>query len=354
MSIDLNNFIKENVIRLTPYKINEVESFIAIKLDANESNYPLPKKINKNYVNFIKDTPINLYPDSNYRSLIDLLESFFDISSKNFIFGNGSDELILTILLSLKKDIIVNIPEPSFSMYEIIAGYNDFDINRIKLKPGSFNLPEGLSSPSKNKNIYFFSCPNNPTGNYFNPDIIKYLISDKNNLVVVDEAYIDFSERQTLINSISKHQNLIVLRTFSKIGMAGLRFGMLFAGDKLINEFRKIKLPFNVNSLTLKSIEFFLKNFNYFNKNIHKTIIQRNKLYNALLKFDFMKVYPSEANFILIELKDKGLETKFDEFLKSNGLIIRGFGGNMKGFFRISIGAPFENAILINCLKSFK
>ena len=302
--MELNNFIKESVIKLNPYVVNKTGPEISVKLDANESNYAVPGRLKKKYADFIKSTPVNLYPDSDYSKLLVLLENFFGAPPKNFIFGNGSDELILTILLSLKKDVVVNVPEPSFSMYGIIAGYSDFKVNRIKLGQDNFDLPGGLRKGSSRRNIYFLSCPNNPTGNYFNPEIIKFLLEYDNNLVVVDEAYIDFSGRETFIKSLRKYRNLIVLRTFSKIGMAGLRFGLLFAGAGLIREFRKIKLPFNVNSLTLKSIEFFLENFDYFKGNIEKTVRQRDKLFGTLSKLDFIKTYPSEATFILIELKN--------------------------------------------------
>lgn len=357
MNFHTAGFIKESVIDLNPYKINDIDPSITIKLDANESNYSLPKNIAKNYADSLKDTLINLYPVANFKRLLNLLEQFFKISSNNFIFGNGSDELILTILLSLNKSVVVNIPEPSFSMYGIIAGYNDLKIKYINLSKENFDLPENLkenNGKSKYKNIYFLSCPNNPTGNYFNPEIIKNLLDDGDNIVVIDEAYIDFSDRKTYIAKISEYDNLIVLRTFSKIGMAGLRFGMLFAGDKLIDQFKKIKLPFNVNSLTLKSIEFFLNNFEYFDGNIKKTIEQRERVYEELKKLNFIDVYPSEANFIFLKLKNNRTINNFDGFLKENGIIIRGFTGVLSGFFRVSIGKPEENEALIKCLNLFK
>lgn len=350
----VNAFIKDSVVKLNPYIINKTGPGISVKLDANESNYALPESLAREYMDFIKDTRVNLYPESDCGELYRLLERFFGIGADNFIFGNGSDELILTILLSLKKDIIVNVPEPSFSMYGIIAGYNDFNVNYIRLTPESFDLPSINERDSQAGNIYFLSCPNNPTGNYFNPETIKSLLLKENNIVVIDEAYVDFSDRETYIKSLIDYPNLIVLRTFSKIGMAGLRFGMLFAGDALISEFRKVKLPFNVNVLTLKSMEFFLSNFSYFKANIEKTIAERKSLCVELSKFNFLKPYPSEANFILVELADKQNFSRFDSFLKKNGIIIRSFGGNMSGFFRISVGDSYENLKLIESIKQFK
>ncbi len=354
-SLKIENFIKNSVIELSAYKINETESNEALKLDANESNYTLSKNIKKRYADFIKDTLINLYPDSGSKNLIKLLEKFYDTASKNFIFGNGSDELISIILLSLKKDVVVNIPSPSFSMYDIIARYNDLKINLIKLDEKYFDLPENISSNEDKslKKIFFFSYPNNPTGSHFDRNVIIKLLENKNNIVVVDEAYIFFSNKKSFIEYISKYDNLIVLRTFSKIGLAGLRFGMLFSGDKLINEFKKIKLPYNINSLTLSSIEFFLNNFDEFDKNIKKTIKQRDKLYSALNKFNYIHVYPSDANFVLIKLKDKKLKNKFDGFLRDNNIIIRSFTGNMRLFYRITVGMPAENKKLVDYFKSF-
>ncbi|MHB8231362.1 MAG: histidinol-phosphate transaminase [bacterium] len=354
-SLKIENFIKDSVLGLSAYKVNEIGPQGALKLDANESNYTLNKKTKQRYANFIKDTLINLYPDSSSGNLIKLLEAFYDTAAKNFIFGNGSDELISIILLSLKKDVAVNIPAPSFSMYDIIARYNDLKINHIKLDEEFFDLPKDIGiKQNSNNNIFFFSYPNNPTGNHFNDNIIKSLLENKNNIVIVDEAYIYFSNKESFIKYIPVYDNLIVLRTFSKIGLAGLRFGMLFTGDKLINEFKKIKLPFNINSLTLSSIEFFLNNFTEFEKNIKKTITQRDKLYSALKKLDFILTYPSDANFILIKLKNNKLKIEFSRFLKDNKIIIRGFDGNMEMFYRITVGTPAENKKLIDYFKVFQ
>lgn len=354
ISLKIENFIKNSILSLSAYKVNEVDQHGALKLDANESNYTLNKKTKQKYANFIKDTLINLYPDASSKHLIGLLKKFYRMPAKNFIFGNGSDELISIILLSLKKNVSVNIPEPSFSMYDIIARCNDLKVNHIRLDGKSFDLPENIGA-NKNSggNIYFFSYPNNPTGNHFNSDIIINLLENKNNIVVVDEAYIYFSDKESFIKYIPEYDNLIVLRTFSKIGLAGLRFGMLFAGDKLINEFKKIKLPYNINSLTLSSIEFFLNNFTEFEKNIKKTISQRDKLYSALEKLNFISVYPSNANFILICLKDNKLKAKFNQFLKDNKIIIRSFDGDMEMFYRITVGTPAETKKLIDYLRTF-
>jgi len=355
--LKIENFIKNSVLELSAYKVNGVESDEALKLDANESNYTLSKNIKKKYADFIKETLINLYPDSSSKNLIRLLEKFYGTAAENFIFGNGSDELISIILLSLKKDVAVKIPEPSFSMYGIIARYNDLKTEPLKLDEKNFDLPEnicGVKTKDKNsKKIFFFSYPNNPTGNHFNPDIIKNLLENKNNIVVVDEAYIFFSNKESFIKYINKYDNLIVLRTFSKIGLAGLRFGMLFSGKKLINEFKKIKLPYNINSLTLSSIEFFLNNFAEFDKNIKKTVKQREKLYSALSKLNYIHVYPSDANFLLVKLKNKNLKNKFDKFLKSNNIIVRSFTGDMELFYRITVGTPSENSKLADYLKDF-
>lgn len=354
-SLKIENFIKDGVLELQAYKVNETVSQGGLKLDANESNYTLGRKTKRRYANFIKDTLINLYPDSGSGNLIRLLEAFYNTPSKNFIFGNGSDELISIIMLSLKKEVVVNIPTPSFSMYDIIARYNGLKVNNIKLGEKSFDLPEDTgANKTFGNNIYFFSYPNNPTGNHFNRDVIKNLLENKNNIVVVDEAYIYFSDKESFIKYIPDYDNLIVLRTFSKIGLAGLRFGMLFAGDKLIGEFKKIKLPFNINSLTLSSIEFFLNNFSEFEKNIKKTVSQRDKLYSALKKLDFIKTYPSDANFILIRLKDNKSKVKFDKFLKGNRIIIRSFDGGMDLFYRITVGMPPENKKLIGYFNVFR
>ncbi|MGC8553954.1 MAG: histidinol-phosphate transaminase [Candidatus Acidulodesulfobacterium sp.] len=355
-SFNIENFIKDSVRELKAYKVNEVDQHKkALKLDANESNYILGKNIKKKYADYIKDTLINLYPDPNSKNLLGSIQKFYGFSTNNFIFGNGSDELISIILLSLKKDVTVNIPSPSFSMYEIIAKYNDLNAKIIKLNDENFDLPDNIAliDDKKLKNLYFFSYPNNPTGNHFNRKIIYGLLENKNNLVVVDEAYIFFSDEKSFLNELTKYENLIVLKTFSKIGLAGLRFGMLFSGDKLIDEFKKIKLPYNINSLTLSSIEFFLKNFDEFEKNIKKTVKQRKVLYKKLSALPFIKVYNSDANFLLIKLKDKKNKIKFDNFLNENNIIIRSFTGIMDLYYRITVGTEKENKKLTDYFIEF-
>jgi histidinol-phosphate aminotransferase len=350
-SFNIENFIKDSVRELKAYKVNEADQHKkALKLDANESNYILGKNIKKKYADYIKDTLINLYPDPNSKNLLESVEKFYGIPPKNFIFGNGSDELISIILLSLKKDVTVNIPSPSFSMYEIIAKYNDLNAKIIKLNDENFDLPDNIAliDDKKLKNLYFFSYPNNPTGNHFNRKIIYGLLENKNNLVVADEAYIFFSDEKSFLHELPKYENLIVLKTFSKIGLAGLRFGLLFSGDKLINEFKKIKLPYNINSLTLSSIEFFLKNFDEFEKNIKKTVKQRKNLYEKLSTLPFIKVYRSDANFLLIKLNDEKYKVKFDNFLNANNIIIRNFTGGMELYYRITVGTEKENKKLID------
>ncbi len=369
--MEIYNFIKDSVLNLKPYQLIEIEpDSNLLKLDANESNYTLNKSLKRKYADFIKETLINLYPDSGNKKLIKLLENFYNIKSVNFMFGNGSDELISIILSSLKKDVVVNIPYPSFSMYEIIAKYNDLKVNNINLLEDFFELPQyileqnavsGLhtvnSGNKKNiksqKNIYFFSYPNNPTGNHFSYDILISLLENKNNIIVIDEAYLFFSDKESFIKYLHKYENLIVLKTFSKIGLAGLRFGMLFAGDKLINEFKKIKLPYNINSLTLASIEFFLNNYEFFEKNIKKTIIQRDKLFVKLKKLSFIEIYKSDANFIFFKLINKNMKPDFDDFLKKNNIVIRNFTGRFENFYRITIGLLSENDKIIEYFKEF-
>ena len=372
----IDNFIKESVINLKPYIPVEIEQDSnLLKLDANESNYTLNKSLKKKYADFIKGTLINLYPDSGNKRLIRLLENHYSANSDNFIFGNGSDELISIILASLKKDIIVNIPYPTFSMYEIIAKYNDLKVNNINLLEDFFELPpdilnQGAASPAcekrsncyddekienggRQKNIYFFAYPNNPTGNHFSSDILLNLLDGKNNIVVIDEAYLMFSDKESFIKYLNKYENLIVLKTFSKIGLAGLRFGMLFAGDKLINEFKKIKLPYNINSLTLASIEFFLNNYRFFEKNVHKTVVQRDTLFLKLKKLNFINVYKSDANFIFFGLIDENIKSAFDAFLKKHNIAIRNFTGRFENFYRITVGLPSENDKIIEYFKEF-
>ncbi len=369
--MEIYNFIKDSVLNLKPYQLIEIEpDSNLLKLDANESNYTLNKSLKRKYADFIKETLINLYPDSGNKKLSKLLENFYNIKSVNFMFGNGSDELISIILSSLKKDVVVNIPYPSFSMYEIIAKYNDLKVNNINLLEDFFELPQyileqnavsGLhtvnSGNKKNiksqKNIYFFSYPNNPTGNHFSYDILISLLENKNNIIVIDEAYLFFSDKESFIKYLHKYENLIVLKTFSKIGLAGLRFGMLFAGDKLINEFKKIKLPYNINSLTLASIEFFLNNYEFFEKNIKKTIIQRDKLFVKLKKLSFIEIYKSDANFIFFKLINKNMKPDFDDFLKKNNIVIRNFTGRFENFYRITIGLLSENDKIIEYFKEF-
>ena len=345
----INNIIRANIKNLTPYSSarDEYKGEASVYLDANENAFGSP--LEQQY---------NRYPDPLQYKVKKRLSDIKGVPPRNIFLGNGSDEAIDILFRSFCNpgvDNVILVP-PTYGMYEVSANINDIATKKVLLtKEYQLNLEGIAEAIDAHTKMIFICSPNNPTGNSINRDDIETLLANFNGLIVVDEAYINFSRQKTFIQELTEYANLVVLQTLSKAwGLAGLRVGMAFASEEIIEVMNKVKPPYNINDasqqLALKALE----NVDLVNSWIKETLIQRDKLVLQLKDLDFvLDIYPSDANFILVKTTDP---KKIYNFLVEKGIIIRDRSkvDLCEGCLRITVGTPVENDILLQTLQNFK
>lgn len=342
--IDIANLVRDNVKSLKPFSSARAEftGRADVFLDANESPF---------------ESDYNRYPDPYQKELKKILGGQKGIQAEQIIFGNGSDEIIdlLVRVFCTPGEDIIRIIYPSFGMYEVVGGINDVGVEKIDLNE-SFQLDVArcLEGQTTRHKILFLCSPNNPTGNSLNEDDIEAVLDGWKGIVVIDEAYIEFSDRQSFIPYIEKNNNLVILQTFSKaMGGAGLRLGMGFSSTVVIDYLNKIKPPYNVNNHTQKRAKSILSQGDIIEQQV-KTLKQERSLLISNLEEQsgVLNIYPSDTNFLLIKF-ERHIEL-FD-FLMEEGIVIRD-RSKLRGCeqcLRITIGMPKENAKLLAGLRSF-
>jgi histidinol-phosphate aminotransferase len=346
---NINNIIRKNIKNLKPYSSarDEFQGEASVYLDANENAFGSPL-----------DESYNRYPDPMQYAVKKRLMEIKGVPIRNIFLGNGSDEAIDILFRSFCNpgvDNVILVP-PTYGMYEVSANINDVEIRKVNLTDDyQLNLEGIAEAIDKNTKIIFICSPNNPTGNSINRDDIETLLANFTGLVVVDEAYINFSRQKTFIQELTEYANLVVLQTLSKAwGLAGLRVGMAFASEEIIEVMNRVKPPYNINKASQQLALQALQNTEQVNNWIKETLAERDKLVLQLKDFDFVvDIYPSDANFILVKTTDaKGIYT----FLVQNGIIVRDRSKVelCEGALRITVGTPQENTILIDTLKNFK
>jgi len=345
MSFNLNDITRENVKGLKPYS-SARDEYVSegtemVFLDANENPFA---------------NGVNRYPDPQQRSLKEVLAEQKEISTTNILLGNGSDEvldLIFRAFCEPKEDNIITLP-PTYGMYKVLAGINNIE-NREVLLTGDFepNSDEILAKSDANSKILFLCSPNNPTGNSFGTEIMHKLLQNFNGIVVVDEAYIDFSEKESWVSQLQKYPNLIVTQTLSKAyGMAGIRLGICIASEEIISVLNKIKPPYNVNELTQNRALNRLLNQDKVKSEVSEILLQKEKLSRVLLEVDYVsKVYLSDANFILAKVDDA---TKRYNQLLEKGIVVRSRTTQplCQNTLRFTVGTSEENKKLIIALNT--
>ena len=342
--INLDILVRKNILEMNSYSSArdefENKKQKLVFLDANESPF---------------QNEINRYPNNKHIDLKQTLLELNQLSNGQIILGNGTDEildLIMRVFCDPSSDKIITIP-PTYGMYDVIAKTNNVENIKVPLKSNfTLNLEELKKSFSEKTKLLFLCSPNNPTGNSFSRKDLIDLIESFNGVVVIDEAYINFSSNSSLVSLINKYNNLIVTQTMSKaFGMAGIRLGMGFSNIKIVNYINKIKPPYNINLLTEKRALKELKNIDSIKANIKIILEERNKLIDSLNELSFIiKVYPSDSNFILIKVDDADLRYKQ---LIEKGIVLRNRSKELlcDNCLRITIGTPYENELLI---KNFK
>jgi histidinol-phosphate aminotransferase len=346
---NLNNILRENIKNLTPYSSarDEFQGEASVYLDANENAYGSPL-----------DEPYNRYPDPQQYNVKKRLSEIKGVPVRNIFLGNGSDEAIDILFRSFCNpgvDNVILVP-PTYGMYEVSANINDIQTKKVSLTEDfQLNLEGIAEAIDKNTKLIFICSPNNPTGNSINRDDIETLLNNFDGIVVVDEAYINFSRQKTFIQELTEYSNLVVLQTLSKAwGLAGLRVGMAFASEEIIEVMNKVKPPYNINESSQQLALKALANVDQVNGWIKEILLQRDKLVLNIKELDFvLDIYPSDANFILVKTTDpKGIYN----FLVQKGIIVRDRSkiDLCEGSLRITVGTPNENDKLIETLKNFK
>ncbi|PST81788.1 histidinol-phosphate transaminase [Pedobacter yulinensis] len=346
--MNINDLVRENIQKLSPYSTarDEFKGQASVFLDANENSFgsPLPADYNR-------------YPDPLQLDLKEAISRIKGVPIENTFLGNGSDEaidLLYRAFCNPGKDNVILVP-PTYGMYEVSANINDVETRKISLLPG-FQLDlNGMAEAIDARTKLIFVCsPNNPTGNSLNRHDIETLLTNFNGLVVVDEAYINFSKQHTFIRELTEYPNLVVLQTFSKAwGLAALRLGMAFASSQIIDVLNKIKPPYNINQATQDLALEALKNIDQVNAWIKTTVNERDRLASALADLPAVRqVYPSDANFILVEVTQP--EQIYNQ-LVDDGIIVRDRSKVVlcEGCLRITVGTPKENARLLERMKAF-
>ncbi|MEP2058874.1 MAG: histidinol-phosphate transaminase [Maribacter litoralis] len=345
MSFNLDSLTRENVKGLSPYSSARDEyvsdGSTMVFLDANENPF---------------ENGVNRYPDPQQRGLKAILAEQKEIKEENILLGNGSDEvldLLFRAFCEPKQDNIITLP-PTYGMYKVLSGINLVE-NREVLLTDDFqpNVEGILNTIDSNTKLLFICSPNNPTGNSFSTLIIKELLTSFNGLVIIDEAYIDFSSEESWTSKLADYPNLIVTQTLSKAyGMAGIRLGLCLASAEIISVLNKIKPPYNVNQLTQdKAIERVL-DIKGVKEEVTKILTERSNLIEALKAVSFVKkIYPTDANFILAKVDDATL--RYNQLLEK-GVVVRNRTTQplCENTLRFTVGTQKENDSLINALKT--
>ena len=342
-AMNIKRFVRPNIYSLSAYEAKEIPC--RVKLDANESPYGF-----EGAVKALKSLKTNRYPDPGAEGLKKLISKEFKVKPGNILQGNGSDELIYYLITAFGGPVLY--PVPTFSMYGIISQALGEKKIEIPLD-GDFDLDmkKTLSAIRAEKpRVIFLSSPNNPTGNCFSSEKILRIIesTSSKSVVVVDEAYQPFASDMGFIPFLADYENLIIMRTLSKIGLAGLRVGFMVAGEEIIREINKVRLPFNLNSFSQAVASEALKKKALLKRNIKSVISERKRLFNGFSKIDGVRTYPSEANFILIRVGDP---EKIYRGLLKKGVLVRNMQGVMDGCLRITVGTPGENRRFLAALK---
>lgn len=346
----ITDTIKQGVLNNKEYTLKPIDC--PIKINQNESPFDLPDKIKKKVLDNLKNKKWNIYPDFIPERIYEKVADKLGVTKENIIIGNGSNEMIFTLLAAtIEKNRKIIISEPTFTVYKLIASNLNADIKVISLNDDfSYNVDSMMEEAKTKGSITIVCSPNNPTGTTCSYENIIKLLEASNGIVVVDEAYIHFGGK-SVIELINKYSNLVILRTFSKaFGLAGLRIGLLISNHELVKQLFKVKMPYNLNVLTLTVLDAVFDDISFVEENVDYILDQRNKLNEELNKLKNLYVVPTETNFFLVKVEDS--KRIFDKLLEY-GVLVRDVSSYpmLKNYLRISIGSKEENEVLVDALR---
>lgn len=346
----IEDLLRDEIKNFKNYEVYNIPC--KYKMDANEAPFRLPDAVMESIGNIINSANVNIYPDPLAENLKRELAVYCGISKENIMVGNGSDEIIHLIMLAfVDKNDIVLYPVPSFSMYSVytkIAGAHEVGVSLNE--DYSYDADSFVVAVKKYKPKVVFLCtPNNPTGSVIKRDDIIKIADASDGLVVVDEAYFEFYG-ETVVDIIDKYDNIIVLRTLSKaFGLAGLRVGYLAANKTVVKYLSLVKSPYNINSVS-QAIALSVLKSGTLKDRLDYILNERQYLINGLNKIDNIKVFPSDANFVLVKFKDA--DYVYNELIR-RGILVRDFSKShsLEGCLRITVGTREANNYLLQCLK---
>lgn len=335
---------KQSVKELQPYVVNPV--VCSVKLDANEGNKDLFKDLIKDIGD---DFYLNLYPDDNYTELKEAIVNYIGCKIENISVGNGSSELLdLCVKTFVDTNELILSLDPTFSMYSIYAKIvNSRYIGAGEGNDFTINVDDVIKSIKENNPKLTIICnPNNPTGTIIKRDDVLRIVKSTDNVVIVDEAYMEFSN-ESVVDEIENYDNLIVVKTMSKaFSMAGIRTGYLIANEELVKTIEKVRPPYNLNSISALLATKALKQKDKMLSYVENLKVEREKIYEKLIDMG-VKAYKSGANFVFFSSKVDNLAEKLIE----NDVLIRKFGGKLDNYYRVTVGSPKENEAFLNAMK---
>jgi len=335
---------RKNIQSLKPYSSarHEFKGKAEVYLDANENPF---------------DNGMNRYPDPLQKEVKARIQKIKRVAVQNIFLGNGSDEaidLLMRIFCEPGVDHIITLP-PTYGMYQVSADICGVEVKKVNLTTDyQPKVEEILAVANEHSKLLFICSPNNPTGNSIDREVIETLLQKFKGIVVIDEAYIDFSSEESNSSFLRDYPNLVVLQTFSKAwGLAGIRLGMAFASEEIISLFNKVKPPYNVNVLTQKAALASLKSVSDVNNKVQQILTERSRLEDTFLRFSYVEeVYPSDANFLLVKVSEPNA---LYNYLVEQGIVIRNRSTVIlcDGCLRFTIGLAKENDLLLAALRAW-
>lgn len=347
-------WVRPKIRQLSAYHVADAEGLV--KLDAMENPYRWPETLREEWLDLLREVEINRYPHPQAPGVKAALRRSMSIpEDMELVLGNGSDELIQMIAMTVAgPDRRVLSVEPSFVMYRMIATFLGMEYQGVSLRPDfSLDMDTLLSEIERTQPaLIFLAYPNNPTGNLFRQEEMVEVVESAPGLVVIDEAYAPFTD-VSFIPLLGRYDNLLVMRTVSKMGLAGLRLGLLAGPAAWLNEIEKTRLPYNINVLTQISAEFSLSHQSVFDSQTAAIRQARDQLFKQLQQIPGVKPFASQANFILVRLAPARAGKIFDE-LRQCGILVKNLDGShplLADCLRVTVGTPEENAAFLAAFK---
>ena len=353
MKILPENLLRAELATMQAYHVPDTSGLI--KLDAMENPYAFPDSLREQWLAELKSVELNRYPNPHAVNLKKTFQQVFSLSPNfELMFGNGSDELIQLLIMAIAKPgATVLTVTPSFSMYKLIGEYIGVNVVEVPLQQDNFALQLDLLAAEIQKHqpaLIFLACPNNPTGTLWPKNEIESIIKIATGLVVIDEAYSPFAA-YSMKSLVEQYPHALLMRTISKMGLAGLRLGWLYGSAQWLNELNKMRLPYNINILTQASANFAMQNFALFDEQAKQICQQREVLFSTLQAMENVEPFPSQANFILFRVINGSATDVYNNLLEHK-IIIKNVSNNMllENCLRVTIGTQDENQAFVDAL----